>query len=313
MRIGRRAVTLGGMSRPTGRRAAAPQESALRESAPQESAPRLPLAEEPLRPTFARERAARKAGLWPVAGCDEAGRGPLAGPVVAAAVILDPQRIPRGLDDSKKLTAEKREILYERICAMAEVGVAFGSPARIDRDNIRQASLWALSRAVRALPVAPQLVFVDGCDKIDVPCDCRAVISGDALVLSIAAASIVAKVTRDRLMARIGAACPGYGFERHMGYGVPAHTRALATLGPTRHHRQSFAPVRAAAQRVAAQLAAEHIAVEHLVAERLVAEQLVAETAAAERQAAERLAVEAAAEGAATEAPATLPVLGIAS
>lgn len=312
------------MSRPTGRRAAAPQESALRESAP-----RLPLAEEPLRPTFARERAARKAGLWPVAGCDEAGRGPLAGPVVAAAVILDPQRIPRGLDDSKKLTAEKREILYERICAMAEVGVAFGSPARIDRDNIRQASLWALSRAVRALPVAPQLVFVDGCDKIDVPCDCRAVISGDALVLSIAAASIVAKVTRDRLMARIGAACPGYGFERHMGYGVPAHTRALAALGPTRHHRQSFAPVRAAAQRVAERLVAEQLAAAQLAAEqrvaetaaadRLVARTVAAETAAAERQAAKRLAVEAAAaeaaaaEGAATEAPATLPVLGIAS
>ncbi|RAI41589.1 ribonuclease HII [Rhodoplanes roseus] len=209
------------------------------------AAPRLPLVEEPLRPTFDRERRAHRRGLWPVAGCDEAGRGPLAGPVVAAAVILDPKRIPRGLDDSKKLTAERRAVLFERICAVAEVGVALGCPTRIDRDNIRQASLWALSRAVRALPVVPKLVFVDGCDRIDAGCDCEAVISGDALVLSIAAASIVAKVTRDRLMEQVGAAHPGYGFERHMGYGVPEHQRALAALGATPHHRRSFAPVRA--------------------------------------------------------------------
>ena len=211
-----------------------------------EPAPRLPLAEPPLRPSFRRERAAIKRGVFPVAGCDEAGRGPLAGPVVAAAVILDPKRIPRGLDDSKKLTAAEREKLYARICATAEVGIAFGSRARIDRDNIRQASLWALARAVAALPVRPRLVFVDGCDRIDVGCDCEAVISGDALVLSIAAASIVAKVVRDRLMMQVGAAHPGYGFERHMGYSVPEHFRALATLGPTVHHRRGFAPVAAA-------------------------------------------------------------------
>jgi ribonuclease HII len=206
-------------------------------------APRLPLDEGIIRPTFRRERAALKKGVWPVAGCDEAGRGPLAGPVVAAAVILDPHRIPRGLNDSKKLDAATREKLYRRICATAEVAVAFGSPARIDRDNIRQASLWALARAVAALPVRPQLVFVDGCDRIETPCECKAVISGDALVLSIAAASIVAKVTRDRLMRRIGLAHPGYGFERHMGYSVPEHARALAALGPTIHHRRSFSPV----------------------------------------------------------------------
>ena len=206
---------------------------------------RLPLNEAPLRPSFRRERAAMKRGVFPVAGCDEAGRGPLAGPVVAAAVILDPDRIPRGLNDSKKLDPEERETLYARICATAQVGVAFGSRARIDRDNIRQASLWALARAVRALPVKPRLVFVDGIDRIDVPCDCVAVVSGDALVLSVAAASIVAKVTRDRLMMRIGAAHPGYGFERHMGYSVPEHARALAALGPTVHHRRSFAPVAA--------------------------------------------------------------------
>ena len=125
------------------------------------------------------------------------------------------------------------------------MAVAFGSTARIDRDNIRQASLWALARAVAALPVKPRLVFVDGCDRIDVDCECRAVISGDALLVSIAAASIVAKVTRDRLMARIGAMHPGYGFERHMGYSVPEHFAALNRLGPTVHHRRSFAPVAA--------------------------------------------------------------------
>ena len=220
-----------------------PKCPAPKSRAKREAAPRLPLAEPPLRPSFRRERAAMKRGVFPVAGCDEAGRGPLAGPVVAAAVILDPKRIPRGLNDSKKLTAAEREKLYQRICATAEVGIAFGSLARIDRDNIRQASLWALARAVAALPVRPRLVFVDGCDKIDAGCDCEAVISGDALVLSIAAASIVAKVVRDRLMVQVGAAHPGYGFERHMGYSVPEHFAALDRLGPTVHHRRSFSPV----------------------------------------------------------------------
>lgn len=209
-------------------------------------APRLPLPEEDIRPTFNRERRAMKRGIFPVAGCDEAGRGPLAGPVVAAAVILNPKRIPRGLNDSKKLTAETREALYAKICATAEVAVAFGSTERIDRDNILRASLWALARAVDALPLRPKLVFVDGNQKIDCGCDCETVVRGDALVLSIAAASIVAKVTRDRLMARLGLAHPGYGFERHMGYSVPEHFAALIRLGPTIHHRHSFAPVAAA-------------------------------------------------------------------
>ena len=207
--------------------------------------PRLPLNEPILRPSFRRERRALKQGIWPVAGCDEAGRGPLAGPVVAAAVVLDPDRIPRGLNDSKKLDAAEREKLYEKICASAQVAVAFGSTARIDRDNILRASLWALARAVKALPVVPKLVFVDGNNRIDVGCDCQAVVSGDALVTSIAAASIVAKVTRDRFMARLGLTHPGYGFERHMGYSVPEHFEALARLGPTVHHRKSFAPVAA--------------------------------------------------------------------
>jgi ribonuclease HII len=206
---------------------------------------RLPLGDEEPRPTFRRERSALKRGIWPVAGCDEAGRGPLAGPVVAAAVILDPARVPRGLDDSKKLDRATREKLYLKICASAEVAVALAPPARIDRDNILRASLWALARAVAALPVRPRLVFVDGRDRIDVECDCEAVVRGDAIIASIAAASIVAKVTRDRLMERLGLAHPGYGFEQHMGYSVPAHFDALARLGPTVHHRRSFAPVAA--------------------------------------------------------------------
>ena len=206
-------------------------------------APRLPLDEDNIRPTFRRERAALKRGLWPVAGCDEAGRGPLAGPVVAAAVILDPQRIPRGLNDSKKLTPPERETLYEKITARAQFAIAVASPARIDRDNILRASLWALERAVWALPVRPQLVLVDGRDRINAGCDCEAVVSGDALIASIAAASIIAKVVRDRLMACVGAAHPGYGFERHKGYRVPEHFEALSKLGPTIHHRRSFAPI----------------------------------------------------------------------
>jgi ribonuclease HII len=204
---------------------------------------RLPLGEEDVRPTFRRERRAIKRGVWPVAGCDEAGRGPLAGPVVAAAVILDPGKVPRGLDDSKKLDRPAREKLYARICASAAVSVALAPPARIDRDNILRASLWALARAVAGLPVKPRLVFVDGRDRIDAGCDCEAVIGGDGLVASIAAASIVAKVTRDRLMTRLALEHPGYGFERHMGYSVPEHFAALTRLGPTIHHRRSFAPV----------------------------------------------------------------------
>ncbi|QOG21272.1 ribonuclease HII [Bradyrhizobium sp. SEMIA] len=194
-------------------------------------------------PSFRRERALIKR---PVAGCDEAGRGPLAGPVVAAAVILDPDRIPRGIDDSKRLTAEEREKLFDKICATAQVSVAVASPSRIDRDNILRASLWALKRAVVALPEQPRHVFVDGRDRLDTACDCEAVIGGDGIVLSIAAASIIAKVTRDRLMCALAQDCPGYGFEQHKGYAVPEHLDALDRLGPSVHHRSFFAPVAAA-------------------------------------------------------------------
>ena len=200
-------------------------------------------------PSFKRERALMKRGVWPVAGCDEVGRGPLAGPVVAAAVVLDPKRIPKGIDDSKRLTATKREELFEEITVTSSFAVTYASPARIDRDNILRASLWALARAVHALPEMPKHVFVDGRDHIATECDCEAIIGGDGLVLSIAAASIVAKVTRDRLMCKLAQDCPGYGFENHMGYAVPEHLAALKRLGPTPHHRRFFAPVAAARQR----------------------------------------------------------------
>ena len=200
-------------------------------------------------PSFRRERALIKRGVWPVAGCDEAGRGPLAGPVVAAAVVLDPKRIPKGIDDSKRLSAERREELFEEICATASFAVAFASPARIDRDNILRASLWALTRAVQALPETPQHVFVDGRDRIDVSGACDAVIGGDGIVMSIAAASIIAKVTRDRLMCALALDCPGYGFETHKGYAVPEHREALDRLGPSIHHRRFFAPVVAAREK----------------------------------------------------------------
>jgi ribonuclease HII len=217
---------------------------------PAEKPPKLPkgvIAVAP--PTFRRERALFKRGIWPVAGCDEAGRGPLAGPVVAAAVVLDPARVPKGLDDSKRLTAEKREELFEKICATSAFAVAFASPARIDRDNILRASLWALARAVHALPEMPKHVFVDGRDKLALPCDCDAVIGGDGMVASIAAASIIAKVTRDRLMCALAQDCPGYGFEQHKGYAVPEHLEALDRLGPSAHHRSLFAPVVAAREK----------------------------------------------------------------
>src|ERR1700720_4401801 len=200
-------------------------------------------------PSFRRERALIKRGVWPVAGCDEAGRGPLAGPVVAAAVVLDPRRIPKGIDDSKRLTAERREELFEEICLTASFAVAFASPARIDCVNILRASLWALARAVHALPEMPKHVFVDGRDLLEVPCGCDAVIGGDGLVVSVAAASIIAKVTRDRLMCALAQDCPGYGFESHKGYSVPEHLEALDRLGPSVHHRSFFAPVVAAREK----------------------------------------------------------------
>jgi ribonuclease HII len=184
---------------------------------------------------------ARRPG--PVAGVDEAGRGPLAGPVLAAAVILDKARIPDGLDDSKKLTARRRETLYEAILACAAVGVGEASVDEIDLLNIRQATHLAMARAVRALAHAPAFALVDGNDAPALPCRCETIIGGDGLSVSIAAASIVAKVTRDQLMRDLHNAHPGYGWDSNMGYGTAAHLAAINRLGPCLHHRRSFAPI----------------------------------------------------------------------
>lgn len=180
-----------------------------------------------------------------VCGVDEAGRGPLAGPVVAAAVILDPERLPAGIDDSKKLTPTRREALYDAIRGSAIASaVALADVAEIERLNILQATMLAMRRAVEQLSPAPAFALIDGNRLPSLPCPAEAVIGGDARSLSIAAASILAKVTRDRIMREIAGEYPGYGFENHMGYGTPAHLEALNRLGPTPHHRLGFAPVR---------------------------------------------------------------------
>jgi ribonuclease HII len=181
-----------------------------------------------------------------VAGVDEAGRGPLAGPVVAAAVVLDRGGRWDGVDDSKLLSPEQRGELFARVLMGAR---AFGwsvlGPRAIDQLNIRGASLEAMRRAVARLRVAPDLVLVDGIDAVPgLACPQRAVIDGDARLLSIAAASIVAKVVRDRIMERLDRVWPAYGFVRHKGYGTPEHLEALGRVGPCALHRYSFAPVR---------------------------------------------------------------------
>jgi ribonuclease HII len=201
----------------------------------------------PAAPTDRFERRARRRGARFVAGLDEAGRGPLAGPVVAAAVVFEGRRFPAGLNDSKKLSRAERQRLYDLIVARAHVSVAVSSRARIDRMNILRASLWAMSRALAGLPCRADHVLVDGRDlPPDLTCPGEAIIGGDSLSASIAAASIVAKVTRDRLMAAMGRTFPDYGFERHMGYCTAGHLDALQRHGPCPHHRRSFAPVRIA-------------------------------------------------------------------
>ncbi|MFN4353221.1 ribonuclease HII [Parvibaculum sp.] len=180
-----------------------------------------------------------------VCGVDEAGRGPLAGPVVAGAVLLDPANIPPGLNDSKKLDTARREALFAALQPVAEIGIGIASVEEIDRLNILQATMLAMTRAIAALPRAPQFALIDGnrAPK-QLPCPARSIVRGDATSLSIAAASIAAKVTRDRLMLVLAQSHPGYGFERHMGYGTAAHLEAISRLGPTPAHRRSFAPIR---------------------------------------------------------------------
>ncbi len=195
-------------------------------------------------PDYAHETAARNRGADRVCGVDEAGRGPLAGPVTAAAVVLDPGAIPDGLNDSKKLTAARREALYRDILACAEVAVGHASVAEIDDMNILRASHLAMRRAVEGLPVAPDLALIDG-NLVPGGLRPQAVplVGGDARSLSIAAASIVAKVCRDRIMVDLAQQHPGYGWERNAGYPTRAHLDALRHLGATPHHRRSFAPV----------------------------------------------------------------------
>jgi ribonuclease HII len=182
------------------------------------------------------------------AGVDEAGRGPLAGPVAAAAVILDPARPIAGLDDSKRLTPRAREALEPLIQQRALAWcVAFASAAEIDAINILEASLLAMRRAVAGLGTVPAAVWVDGNRTTDFGAPARAIVGGDARVAAIAAASILAKVARDRVMAGLDLDYPGYGFAAHKGYPTPAHRAALIRLGPCPEHRLSFAPVRLAA------------------------------------------------------------------
>ncbi|MFP5075973.1 ribonuclease HII [Rhizobium sp. YIM 134829] len=196
-------------------------------------------------PDFAMEDAAAREGLWPIAGTDEAGRGPLAGPVVAAAVILDPNRIPQGLNDSKQLTAARREALFVEILASSIVSIASSAAGRIDGTDIRKASLDAMRRAVLGLHRRPALVLADGRDvPPGLPCPGRAVVKGDARSLSIAAASIVAKVSRDRMMARADLSFPSYGFAVHAGYATLRHRSALTEHGPCPLHRMTFRPLR---------------------------------------------------------------------
>jgi ribonuclease HII len=192
------------------------------------------------------DRRLEKALAAPVCGVDEAGRGPLAGPVVAAAVIL-PARLPRGLssgiDDSKKLARERREALYAAILESCIVGIGEASVAEIDRLNIFHAAMLAMQRAVAALPVPPGHAIVDGNHAPKFACAATPVVEGDARCLSVAAASIVAKVTRDRFMIARAAEFPGYGWEKNMGYGTAEHLAGLKRLGPTPLHRAHFAPV----------------------------------------------------------------------
>ncbi|MDP6343291.1 MAG: ribonuclease HII [Alphaproteobacteria bacterium] len=180
----------------------------------------------------------------PVCGIDEAGRGPWAGPVVAAAVILRPGEIPPGLADSKVLAPARRRALFTDLAKVAEIGVGRAEVAEIDRLNILGATMLAMRRAVAALPRPPAAALVDGNRPPDLSCRVECLVKGDARSLSIAAASIVAKVSRDALMADLAAEFGGYGWERNMGYGTAEHRDGLARLGVTVHHRRSFAPIK---------------------------------------------------------------------
>lgn len=206
----------------------------------------MKIADSRIKPTFELEAAEHQLGLRPIAGVDEAGRGPWAGPVVAAAVILDPDKIPANIDDSKALDEESRAYLYNRIMKVAIVAVGIAEVDRIDRDNILAATLWAMAQAISQLKEVPKLVLIDGNKAPRVAMTTRTIVKGDSKCLSIAAASIVAKVTRDRIMTQLARDYPGYGFERHKGYGTPEHQAAINKLGVSPLHRRSFKPVQLA-------------------------------------------------------------------
>ena len=206
----------------------------------------MKIADSRFKPTFELEAAELQLGMAPVAGVDEAGRGPWAGPVVAAAVILDPGRIPDNIDDSKALDEDGRAFLYNRIIKVADWGVGIAEIDRIDRDNILGATLWAMGEAVAALKSKPKLVLIDGNKAPRLAMETRTIVKGDAKCLSISAASIIAKVTRDRIMMALARDFPGYGFERHKGYGTPEHQAAINKLGVCALHRRSFKPVQLA-------------------------------------------------------------------
>lgn len=199
-------------------------------------------------PTRRYEGVWRRRGLAIVAGVDEVGRGCLAGPVVAAAVILG-ERVPRGVDDSKRLSTLTREFLFNALQGSeARLAVGLAGPWEIDRVNIREASFLAMRRALSRLPEPPQALLVDGFSIPGLEIPQRALVRGDARSLSIAAASIIAKVTRDRMMVQLARRFPVYGFDRHKGYPTAEHLHALERHGPCRLHRRSFGPVRLAAQ-----------------------------------------------------------------
>jgi len=195
-------------------------------------------------PDFSHEAGAHARGLWRVAGVDEAGRGPLAGPVTAAAVILDPTRIPHGLNDSKKLSAKARDRLHRELLRVAIVSVAHASVEEIDSLNILRASHLAMVRAIAGLRVPPDHVLIDGnLLPRDLHLSAQAVVRGDALSLSIAAASIVAKSCRDAIMVDLAQQHPPYGWHANAGYPTPQHLRALVDFGVTPWHRRSFRPI----------------------------------------------------------------------
>jgi len=197
-------------------------------------------------PDFSREQKLIAAGYNRVAGVDEAGRGPLAGPVVVSALILDPNNIPDGLNDSKKLSAKKRQNLFEKLILVSDFSVVCAPPTIIESLNIRGATLWAMKKAVEGLSQRADFALIDGRDiPQNMPCNSRAVIGGDGISLSISAASIIAKVTRDQMCPIMDASCSGYEFTRHKGYGTKAHMDQLKQFGVTKFHRPDFAPVAA--------------------------------------------------------------------